>query len=202
LQSCHPDSSPFLSRGTYSTGTRRAERNGPAGKFSASVIASLLEKFPGPSGRSRGLARSAPPVSIERRERGVGNDSAAPPGDDDDDDSSSSAVVAAAAPRPPLACPPPSRRLLRRSSSHHQQQQPQRCYRDAAKSSRGRDRAVSGGADLQRLSSARHPAAADAGSLARARGKDIAYRALAYRYRAMAKSLGFEGHIAIADAMT
>ena len=38
--------------------------------------------------------------------------------------------------------------------------------------------------------------------LARARGDDVAYRDLASHYRAMAKSLGFEGHIAWADAMT
>ena len=33
--------------------------------------------------------------------------------------------------------------------------------------------------------------------LARARGDDAAYRDLVSRYRAMAKSLGFEGHIAM-----
>jgi hypothetical protein len=38
--------------------------------------------------------------------------------------------------------------------------------------------------------------------LARARGDDVAYRELADRYRAMAESLGFEGHIAMAAAMT
>ena len=38
--------------------------------------------------------------------------------------------------------------------------------------------------------------------LARARGDDVAYRDLASRYRAMAESLGFEGHIAWAEAMT
>ena len=37
--------------------------------------------------------------------------------------------------------------------------------------------------------------------LARARGDDAAYRDLADRYRAMAESLGFEGHIAWAKAM-
>jgi hypothetical protein len=37
--------------------------------------------------------------------------------------------------------------------------------------------------------------------LARARGDDIAYRDLVTRYRAMAESLGFEGHIAMAKAM-
>ena len=37
--------------------------------------------------------------------------------------------------------------------------------------------------------------------LARARGDDVAYRDLVNRYRAMAKSLGFEGHIAWAEAM-
>ncbi len=37
--------------------------------------------------------------------------------------------------------------------------------------------------------------------LARARGDDVAYRDLASRYRAMAGSLGFEGHIAWAEAM-
>jgi hypothetical protein len=36
--------------------------------------------------------------------------------------------------------------------------------------------------------------------LSRARGDDIAYWDLATRYRAMAKSLGFEGHIAWAEA--
>jgi AAA ATPase domain/Adenylate and Guanylate cyclase catalytic domain len=38
--------------------------------------------------------------------------------------------------------------------------------------------------------------------LARARGDDVAYQDLVSRYRAMAESLGFEGHIAWADAMT
>jgi hypothetical protein len=37
--------------------------------------------------------------------------------------------------------------------------------------------------------------------VARARGDDVAYRDLVSRYRAMAKSLGFEGHIAWAEAM-
>jgi len=37
--------------------------------------------------------------------------------------------------------------------------------------------------------------------LARARGDDVAYRELVNRYRAMAKSVGFEGHIAMAEAM-
>jgi class 3 adenylate cyclase len=37
--------------------------------------------------------------------------------------------------------------------------------------------------------------------LARARGHDVAYRDLADRYRAMAESLGFQGHIAMAQAM-
>jgi hypothetical protein len=38
--------------------------------------------------------------------------------------------------------------------------------------------------------------------LARSHGDDVAYRALVERYRAMAISLGFEGHIAMADSMT
>jgi hypothetical protein len=38
--------------------------------------------------------------------------------------------------------------------------------------------------------------------LSRARGDDVAYRDLVARYREMAKSLGFEGHIAWAEAMT
>ena len=38
--------------------------------------------------------------------------------------------------------------------------------------------------------------------LARARRDDAAYRDLVNRYRAMAESLGFEGHIAWAKAMT
>ena len=38
--------------------------------------------------------------------------------------------------------------------------------------------------------------------LARARGDDVAYRDLLNRYRAMAESLGYEGHIAWAEAMT
>ena len=38
--------------------------------------------------------------------------------------------------------------------------------------------------------------------LARARGDDVAYRDYRDRYRAMATSLGFEGHIAMAQAMT
>jgi adenylate cyclase len=37
---------------------------------------------------------------------------------------------------------------------------------------------------------------------ARARGDHVAYRDLADRYRAMATSLGFEGHMAVAEAMT
>jgi hypothetical protein len=37
--------------------------------------------------------------------------------------------------------------------------------------------------------------------LARARGDNVAYRELVNRYRAMAESLGFEGHIAWAEAM-
>ena len=37
--------------------------------------------------------------------------------------------------------------------------------------------------------------------LARARGDDVANRDLTIRYRATAESLGFEGHIAWADAM-
>jgi class 3 adenylate cyclase len=37
--------------------------------------------------------------------------------------------------------------------------------------------------------------------LARARGDDVAYRDLVSRYRAMAESLGFEGHFAWAEAM-
>jgi class 3 adenylate cyclase len=37
--------------------------------------------------------------------------------------------------------------------------------------------------------------------LSRARGDDVACRELVNRYRAMAKSLGFEGHIAMAEAM-
>jgi class 3 adenylate cyclase len=38
--------------------------------------------------------------------------------------------------------------------------------------------------------------------LSRARGDDVAYRDLVRRYREMAESLGFEGHIAWAEAMT
>ena len=37
--------------------------------------------------------------------------------------------------------------------------------------------------------------------LARARGDDAGYRSFANRYRAMANDLGFEGHMAIAEAM-
>ena len=37
--------------------------------------------------------------------------------------------------------------------------------------------------------------------LSRARGDEIAYLDLVSRYRAMAKSLGFEGHIDWAEAM-
>jgi len=37
--------------------------------------------------------------------------------------------------------------------------------------------------------------------LARAKGDEVAYRQLADRYRAMATSLGFEGHIEWAEAM-
>jgi hypothetical protein len=35
----------------------------------------------------------------------------------------------------------------------------------------------------------------------RARGNDVAYRDLASRYRAMAESLGFQGHVAWAEAL-
>ena len=37
--------------------------------------------------------------------------------------------------------------------------------------------------------------------MARARGDDVACRELVDRYRAMAESLGFEGHVAWAEAM-
>jgi hypothetical protein len=37
--------------------------------------------------------------------------------------------------------------------------------------------------------------------LARAHGDDVAYRDYQDRYRTMAESLGFEGHIAMADTM-
>jgi len=37
--------------------------------------------------------------------------------------------------------------------------------------------------------------------LSRTRGDDVAYHDLVSRYRAMAKSLGFEGHIQMAEAM-
>ena len=37
--------------------------------------------------------------------------------------------------------------------------------------------------------------------LSRASGDDVAYRDLVTRYRAMAESLGFEGHIAWAEAL-
>jgi adenylate cyclase len=37
--------------------------------------------------------------------------------------------------------------------------------------------------------------------VARARGDDVAYRDVADRYRAMAQSLRFKGHIAMAEAM-
>ena len=39
------------------------------------------------------------------------------------------------------------------------------------------------------------------GLLARARGDDVAYRDLVGRYREMAESLGYEGHIAWAEAI-
>ena len=38
--------------------------------------------------------------------------------------------------------------------------------------------------------------------IAKARGDDDGYRNLADRYRAMATSLGYHGHIAAAEAMT
>jgi hypothetical protein len=38
--------------------------------------------------------------------------------------------------------------------------------------------------------------------LSRARGDDVAHRNLVTRYRAMAERLGFEGHIAWAEAMS
>ena len=38
--------------------------------------------------------------------------------------------------------------------------------------------------------------------LTRARGDSVAHRDLVDRYRSMAESLGFEGHIAWAEAMT
>ena len=37
--------------------------------------------------------------------------------------------------------------------------------------------------------------------LSRARGDNVAYRDLVSRYCAMAESLGFEGHIAMAEAL-
>jgi hypothetical protein len=37
--------------------------------------------------------------------------------------------------------------------------------------------------------------------IARARGDDVSYRDYRHRYRDMAKTLGFEGHIAWAEAM-
>jgi hypothetical protein len=37
--------------------------------------------------------------------------------------------------------------------------------------------------------------------LSLARGDDVAHRDLVSRYRAMAESLGFEGHVAWAEAM-
>ena len=37
--------------------------------------------------------------------------------------------------------------------------------------------------------------------LARAHGDEVAYATVADRYRAMAESLGFEGHMAMAQAM-
>ena len=37
--------------------------------------------------------------------------------------------------------------------------------------------------------------------LARARGDEVSYRDFAHRYRDMATSLGFEGHMAIAEAL-
>jgi adenylate cyclase len=38
-------------------------------------------------------------------------------------------------------------------------------------------------------------------SIARAHGDDVGYRDTVARYRALAESFGFEGHIAIAEAM-
>jgi adenylate cyclase len=38
--------------------------------------------------------------------------------------------------------------------------------------------------------------------LARAHGDDVSYQDFGDQYRAMAKRLGFEGHIAMAEAMT
>ena len=52
-----------------------------------------------------------------------------------------------------------------------------------------------------RFGGARNLAAAAAALLARAHGDEAAYRDLGDRYRAMAESLGFEGHIAWAEAM-
>lgn len=37
---------------------------------------------------------------------------------------------------------------------------------------------------------------------ARAHGDEVTYREFAYRYRTMAASCGFEGHLAVANAMT
>ena len=60
---------------------------------------------------------------------------------------------------------------------------------------------------LARLLSGQNSAIADVtllrlrALLARARGDDVAHRNLAGRHRAMAESLGFEGHLAWADAM-
>ena len=70
----------------------------------------------------------------------------------------------------------------------------------AIRGSAGRDRPAGGGADRSRLRPPRHLAAA-AERAAGARHGDDRYRDYRDRYRAMATSLGFEGHMKWAEAM-
>ena len=65
----------------------------------------------------------------------------------------------------------------------------------------GRDRPADGGADRPGIRSVRGPAAAAAGLLARAHGDAATYAQFRDHYRDLAKTLGFEGHIALAEAM-
>jgi hypothetical protein len=51
------------------------------------------------------------------------------------------------------------------------------------------------------LGDSRYLVTAATALLSRTPGDEFAYHDLVSRYRAMAKSLGFEGHIAVAEAM-
>ena len=67
--------------------------------------------------------------------------------------------------------------------------------------SAGRHRQVGGGADRARIRTARAATAAAAGTAGPSARDEAAYRDYRDRYRAMATSLGFEGHMEWAEAM-